>query len=190
MKQILFFLLFLTPFLSYAQGFTKDEYQALMSYMGDDHIEINKYLRRETKDIDLKLEEEILLISKALLKVNKYSRETYRGTCLPKGKIANAYLKSGNEVVDKAFMSTSKLRIVAEEFVTKNENCLPVLMIINGVNGADISEFAKYFLGHDSIQYEEEEVLFNHGTSFLVEGISQELHENVGEISVIRLKEL
>lgn len=136
------------------------------------------------------MEAQIKLTSEALAKLPLYKEITYRGVCLLNKDIADSYLKKENIVSDPAFMSSSKDIYVAYDFLEGEKDCIPILMIIDGHTGADLSEFAKYYFGHDSIQYEEEEVLFNHGKKFLVEKVKIENQGKYKNIKIVYLKEI
>ena len=175
---------------SYAQGvpLKNQEHKALIDYLEDDFTEINTYLRKGHEGNDL-LEKQISLVSLAIKNLDKFDGVTYRGACISNIKRAGNYLKVGSTVVDPGFVSTSKNIEIAYDFIDGNEGCTPILMRVIGSSAADVSKYAKTHLGEDSLQYEEEEVLYNHGTEFEVTSVQKEKNEYYGEINVIHLNQ-
>ena len=192
MKKLLSGLLVLTCTLSFAFAtngtLNKKEHNALINYLEDDFTAINTYLRQGQSGNDL-LQKKISLVSLAITKLDKFKGLTYRGTCLSNKQRAKNYLTVGSIVTDPGFVSSSKNIEIAYDFIDGGKGCTPILMKITGQSAADVSEYAKAHLGEDSLQYEEEEVLYNHGTKFKVTSTKKETNEYYGEINVIYLEE-
>lgn len=136
------------------------------------------------------MEMKINLVSLAISTLEKFTGTSYRGACISNKIIVRNYLTLDNIVSDPGFMSTSKSQEIAEDFIDGSDGCTPILMEINGSSAADVSKYAKTYLREDSLQYEEEEVLFNRGTEFKVQSIIKRADDWYGEINIIKLEEI
>jgi hypothetical protein len=164
------------------------EFNALKDYMENWYDTINSELRsgNPSQEVLDKTEK----VRSAMNKLAWFQEKTYRGTCLP-DRFYKEYSKVGNIVSDPGFMSTSKSKEIGLDFVGEGpEGCNPCFFVINGFSGADISEFAKEHFGEDSLQYEEEEVLFKNGSKFVVESVIDIPDDWFGKIKQIQLQEI
>jgi hypothetical protein len=170
-------------------GLNSDQYTALVDYMENHFTTVNTYLRSHD-DGDQDLERKITLIDESLARLPKYSGKTYRGVCLSDQEIAKLYLKRGNIIRDPGFMSTSKSREIAIDFIDGEEGCTPILMKIKAKSGTDIERFARANFGDDSLQVEEREVLFGRSTPLKVIRVKKKKNDWYGTINMVHLKEV
>jgi hypothetical protein len=171
-----------------AEVLSPEEFSALTDYMENWYDTINSELRsgvpsKEVLDMTSK-------VRSAMDKLAWYQQNTYRGTCLA-DVFYKEYSRQGNTVSDPGFMSTSKSKEIGMDFTSEGpDGCKPCLFVVNGFSGADISKFAKEHFGEDSLQYEEEEVLFKNNTKFKVGSVTPIEDKWYGKITQIQLEEI
>lgn len=145
---------------------TEEQANAINVYTGFQYAEINSALRG-TGDFSKEDRSALLDFAKeandGLKALPNYSGETYRGTALPTDVVDK--LKVGGTYSDKAFLSTSSSKEVAEGFSSRSipENTQRVLFTIEGKYGKDISKASEY--------KSEKEVLFSPSSKFKITSV-------------------
>jgi hypothetical protein len=136
----------------------------IFKYSEDGYEELNQSLLSNKGNLDTTFGK---LLFETLDKLPDYKGIVYRGVKLNKKqiKIYQDSFKNGELVIEHPFLSTSKSRMVAQEY---KKNCL---FIISSKTGKDIERIAKYGTFNPP---NEKEVLFKTNTKFKVLDIVKE----------------
>jgi hypothetical protein len=148
--------------------------QALKDYTGEKFNQINQFLGGVRKEIPETVKNTINELSSFLESAPKVSDTTYRGK---KGdRVFNEFinLKKGDVYHEKAFMSTTYDKSIADKFADGNYN--KVVMTIKGKSGVLVEKY--------SDARTEKEVLFNKGSEYKIESIKTEKKGFYGKISI------
>ncbi|WP_370089272.1 ADP-ribosyltransferase [Ekhidna sp.] len=168
-----------------------EELTSIYHYTTDAYYDLNRALRGldpMTEQFDAFNK----ALNKSMDKLPKYSQPVYRGTVLPESVLAkykNAF-DNGSEVIEDAFMSTSKdldvAKSFADDFAQTGET--KVFLEINGKNGVDIEDISAYGPSFDP-SYSESEILFKSGSKFKVENYVEDVLPNGEKFISIKLVE-
>jgi SPP1 gp7 family putative phage head morphogenesis protein len=153
---------------------TDVEKQALKDYTGEKFNQINQFLGGLRKEIPETVKNTMNELSSFLENAPKVSDTTYRGK---KGdRVFNEFktLKKGDIYSEKAFMSTTYDKAIADKFADGNYN--KVIMTIKGKNGVLVEKYSDVRT--------EKEVLFNKGSNYKIESIKTEKKGLFGKILV------
>lgn len=142
---------------------------AIADYTGPGYSEINAALR-SGKPLTSEMTERIASIDASLDKLPKYEGIVYRGTDLPPNVLAK--YRSGATVTEDSFTSTSASKSAA---FTGN-----VRFKIFSRTGRSVSAYSQY--------PSEDEVLFKHGTKFVVRSRSFDLKTGETVITMIEVQ--
>ncbi|MDD2805910.1 MAG: ADP-ribosyltransferase [Elusimicrobiales bacterium] len=139
-----------------------DELRAIQDYSSFNYRIYNPALRSQKEDsLDDNYKRDICLISKGLRKMYKFNGPAYRGMALDKA-FAEPYLKVGNLIRERAFLSSDTNEAIAIRFSKTNDPAKVriVLKFIDPVGHA---------IKQLSLNPIENEVLIDRGHNFMVE---------------------
>ncbi len=152
--------------------------KTISEYTGEKFNQINQYLGGQRKQVTDPVKETINELSSFLDSAPKVTATSYRGK---KGdRIFEEFksLKKGDTYSEKAFMSTTYDKNIADNFANGSYN--KVLMTIKGKSGVLVESY--------SDARTEKEILFNKGSKYKIESIKSEKQGKYGKILVFLIE--
>lgn len=164
---------------------TEDEFEAMRKYKSSYYGLLNRNLREGTKLHEV-VEPVYHGLKSGIRHSPKYEGRVYRGMSFENKIDFDDFrnkMQQGHYTHDKAFISTSKDDDLAFGFA---EDKYKVFIRINakGKNGVDTNKVMKL----KGIEAKEQEVIFNSGSSFKIEEITEEMSKTTGEIISLTIK--
>lgn len=134
----------------------------LRTYTNGGYLQINPYLRNPDgtgKPFRQKFQDKADAVSESLSKLPSEPGRTYRGSNLQKRPEELAKYQEGKIVKEDAFTSTSKNPGITES----GQFAKDTRFTVNGKNGKNVTDYS---------DHDEEEILFDKGTDFMVDKVT------------------